>query len=215
MNKQEPCRLCQGLNTILIYHSPNGRAFYQCPACGYTQLHSQCFVSPEQEKARYLLHENNVESEGYQNFLKPVVEQILKYQNPSDQGLDYGAGPSSVVVHMLQKKHYSIDSYDPIFHQDQKILNQKYDYLVCTEVVEHFKNPIVEFEKMLSLLKPQSLLFLKTGLTDSVKNFSEWHYHRDPTHVGFFNQKSLESLETRLSILRLEQYQDFVIFKRS
>lgn len=211
----EACRLCQSPDAILIYTSSKSREFYQCKRCGYTQVHSQNFVSTEDEKNRYLLHNNDVESEGYQNYLKPIIGEIFNRQKPTDQGLDYGSGPSSVVVHLLHKKSYQIKSYDPLFYNNSEILKQTYDFVVCTEVVEHFQNPIQEFLKILQLLNPQAHLYLKTEMTDLVQDFPNWHYHRDFTHVGFFSQKSFQFLEDKLPLKLIKFDSQFVIFNKT
>lgn len=211
----EACRLCLSLDTILIFTNSKFREFYQCKVCGYTQVHSQNFVSAEAEKKRYLLHNNDVESEGYQNYLKPIIGEILNRQKPTDQGLDYGSGPSSVVAHLLHKYDFKMKSYDPLFLNDPEILKYTYDYVVCTEVIEHFQNPTQEFQKILKLLKPQGDLYLKTEMTDDVQEFSNWHYHRDFTHVGFFSQKSFQFLEGRWPLKLIKFDSQFVIFKKT
>lgn len=132
-----------------------------------------------------------MDSEGYQNFFKVFVQYVMAHKKPIDLGLDYGSGPSSVVQDQLVKQNYHVKVFDPLFHNHTETLQKKYDYVICTEVIEHFKDPETELNKLMGLLKPSGDLFLKTGLTDEVTDFSRWHYHRDITHVGFFNQKSI------------------------
>jgi len=210
------CTLCDAPESKRIHKDPqNGSLFYSCLVCGFIFRDPQFFLSSEKEFERYQNHENDVNSVGYQNFLMPVIDQVLKLQTLQHQGLDYGCGPNSVVVHLLKNKGYNILEYDLFFYPDEEKLKTHYDYVVCTEVVEHFRNPQLEFRKVANLLKPGGSLIIKTSLTDQVADFANWHYHRDPTHVGFFNQSSLQKVAelTELKLLNIES--THLVFKKS
>lgn len=215
MIPNETCRLCLSHDTILIFKNSKAKEFYQCRHCGYTQVNRLSFASLEDENKRYQFHNNDVESEGYQNYLMPIVDQVLSFQQHANRGLDYGSGPSSVVEYLLKKSNYQIQCYDPLFYNHPQILTQSYDYVVCTEVFEHFKDPISELIKILNLLKPLGRLYVKTELTDDVLDFSKWHYHRDFTHVGFFSQNSFRFLETRLSLQIIKLDSQFIIYQKT
>lgn len=210
------CSLCDTPDSKLIHKDPhNGSLFYSCLDCGFIFRDRQFFLKFEDELKRYRQHQNDVNSIGYQNFLRPVVDEVLKTCTAQQKGLDYGCGPSSVVVHLLKDNFYDVSQYDPFFHPNDNLLLKQFDYITCTEVVEHFKNPRLEFRKLANLVKAAGVLIIKTSLTDEVSDFANWHYHRDPTHVGFLNRRSLEKVSelTGLQLLSIKDSQ--ILFKRS
>lgn len=202
------CLLCNTTDSLLdFFKSKKGVQFFKCDSCGFIFKSPEHHLNASEEQVRYEMHQNDVLDGGYQSFLRPVVEAVLSLQNPNDTGLDYGCGPASVIVHLLKESGYSAQFYDPLFFSDPGLLlNGTYDYITCTEVVEHFTQPPMEFAKLRKLLKPGGRLYVKTSLTDEVQDFPNWYYHRDVTHVGFYNKQSLEYVrkEFGFSSLRVE-----------
>lgn len=191
-----------------------GSLFWKCLQCGFVYRDFKEDLPLEEEGRRYLTHENHVESEGYQNFLRPVVNEILKYQNITDSGLDYGSGPSSVIQYLLNQQGYQMQVWDPFFHPEREVLNKRYDFISCTEVVEHFRNPLKEFNMLNDLLKPKGRLYIKTAWTDKVLDFEKWHYHRDPTHLGFFNYQSFLWLSQQCNFHWIVQSESCSVFEK-
>ena len=207
------CLLCNKNGDLKdFYHNEKSEVFWKCQQCGFIFKDPRFHLTAEAENARYRLHQNDVLDLDYQNFLKPVVGAVVGAQKPAEEGLDFGSGRASVVVYLLSLKKYNITSYDPLFFPDEQILKRRFDYITCTEVVEHFKEPRESFDLMLSLLKPGGKLYLKTSLTDQIPDFSKWYYHRDPTHVGFYNRKSLEYINSNWSLAGFEIYKDYIVF---
>ena len=60
-------------------------------------------------------------------------------------GLDFGAGTGPVISKVLKDNEYKIKQFDPFFHNYPELLKEKYDYIVCCEVMEHFYDPAKEF----------------------------------------------------------------------
>lgn len=148
--------------------------------------------SRDEEKSRYMEHNNDVSDIGYQNFLKPIVSKVLEYQIPSDEGLDYGAGPGPVVQHLLERAGYQIKLYDPFFHNHPENLQKLYDYIILTEVVEHFHSPNLEFQKLTNLLKEGGILYILTHSYDDSIDFESWYYKNDRTHTFFYTAEAFE-----------------------
>jgi 2-polyprenyl-3-methyl-5-hydroxy-6-metoxy-1,4-benzoquinol methylase len=118
--------------------------------------------------------------------------QISPIQPKQLRGIDYGCGPTEVFRLILQAPHLSIESYDPLFFNNP--LSESYDFIICQEVCEHFKNPKAEFAKLKSHLHPQGVLFLKTKLHTKDTNFFNWFYAQDFTHVCFYSATTLQYL---------------------
>lgn len=66
------------------------------------------------------------------------------------------------------------------FASDESVLSDRYDFIACTEVAEHFYNPAAEFRRIDGLLEPGGWLGLMTGLVDDAMDFANWHYRRGP-----------------------------------
>lgn len=166
--------------------------YFHCPACKGVVKDVSTYLSPEAEKSRYLLHNNDINDEGYQNFTAPVSDYIIRHYLPSHKGLDYGCGKASVISHRLRSNLYTVSCYDPYFFPDESVLQESYDYIICSEVAEHFYQPAAEFKKLNQLLNPNGRLILMTLLYNDQINFSTWHYRSDPTHVFFYSEDTIE-----------------------
>ena len=209
------CLLCNTENSMEdFYHNEKSEVFWKCQHCGIISKAPEFHPTPEAENARYQLHQNDVLDLDYQKFLKPVVDVVLREQSPQSQGLDFGSGRASVIAHLLRQKNYQITEFDPLFFPNEQILYSRFDYITCTEVVEHFKQPRKSFDNLLKLLKPGGKLYLKTSLTDSISDFSKWYYHRDSTHVSFYNEKSLEYIKQNWALSHFEICKDYIVFDR-
>jgi hypothetical protein len=99
-----------------------------------------------------------------------------------------------------------------------------YDFVTCTEAIEHFARPMNEWTLLLSLLKPESgeevngalggVLGIMTKLAShDEKTFANWWYKRDPTHVSFFSRETFTWLAER-DALELTIIGDDVIILR-
>lgn len=169
--------------------------------CDLIFLDSAHHLLPNEERARYAGHENDIHDQAYRNFVRPLVDKILEYTNPDMRGMDYGCGPGPVIAQMLREKKYKIELYDIYFANDESLLNKKYDFIFANEVVEHFKAPAKEFELIIKMLNSDANLFLGTHLHPRDKNeFSNWYYRRDPTHVTFYSEETMHWLAAKYSL---------------
>jgi len=158
------------------------------------------FLNKLEEKKRYNLHENFIENIGYRNFLSQVITPIKERLRKGAIGLDFGSGPSPVLATLLEIEGYKTSFYDPYYANDQNVFNKKYDFITLTEVAEHFYYPAIEFEKILHLLKPKGYLVVMTSRTDTITDFKNWYYQKDPTHVSFYADKSFEFLASKYKL---------------
>ncbi|MCW7493462.1 class I SAM-dependent methyltransferase [Leptospira sp. 2 VSF19] len=167
-------------------------------------MDSKFWPNAQEEKKRYLEHNNDVEDTRYQNFLKPIVDQVITNQKVTDKGLDYGAGPGPVVQYLLEQAGFKIKLFDPFFHNHVDNLYQTYDYIILTEVVEHFHNPKFEFEKLIKLLNESGNLYILTHPYDDSINFEKWYYKNDQTHTFFYTKDSFEWIRNHFGFNHLE-----------
>lgn len=149
------------------------------------------------EKARYETHNNDVEDPRYRAFVSPIVEAVATGWPTSAKGLDFGAGTGPVISVMLGEKGYDMQLYDPFFHPSVEPLRDKYHFIACCEVIEHFHDPAAEFQRLHDLLLPGGTLYCMTDILTEEVNFSSWYYTNDPTHVIFYRPETFEWIAKR------------------
>lgn len=172
--------------------------YLRCRVCRATFLDPSQRLSPADELRRYRRHQNNPDDAGYRAFLAKCLDPLLPKAPPGSHGLDYGCGPGPVLAQMLREAGRRVDLYDPFFFPDQKVLECTYDFIFCTEAVEHFHRPAEEFTRFARLLKPGGWLAVMTRFMVEDGLFASWSYRRDPTHVVFFNEFTLRYVAGRL-----------------
>ena len=146
------------------------------------------------EKAHYDLHQNDSDDEGYQRFLNRLAEPLLKRLAPNQSGLDYGCGPGPALAELMRAAGHRMSLWDPIYAQNPDVLANRYDFITCTEVLEHLYQPAQIFAHMIELLKPGGWLGIMTTFQTDDARFAHWHYRRDPTHVVFYRVETLRWL---------------------
>ena len=166
------------------------RDYWRCERCKATFLDPLQLPSAESEQQEYQLHQNDVNDDGYRQFLRRVSEPLLQRLKPAQHGLDFGCGPGPALADMLTQAGHQMSLYDPVFQPDTQALNRTYDFITCTEVAEHFHHPAQEFDRLNSLLKPGGWLAMMTSFQTDDSAFANWHYRRDPTHVVFYREET-------------------------
>lgn len=154
----------------------------------------ECRLSKSQERAVYELHNNHVDDPGYRRFLAKLTRPLLEYVEPGARGLDFGCGPGPALARMLEEAGLEMALYDPFFHPDAEVLKRQYDFITCTEVVEHLHQPSEVFRTLDSLLRPGGWLGIMTCFQTDDARFDNWHYRRDPTHVVFYREQTFHCL---------------------
>jgi len=143
------------------------------------------------EKNRYLEHLNDIDDKRFQQFVSPITRSVLETYQSNQQGLDFGAGHAPVITHVLLQKGYDIKAYDPLFFNEETLLEKQYDYICSCEVIEHFHNPAQSFSLLRRLLKPAGKLFCMTELYHEGVDFHRWNYKNDPTHVFMYHRNTI------------------------
>lgn len=207
------CPLCHSKDVVPFYKDRLNH-FWQCKKCLGLYRDPTNVPKPADEKARYLTHNNDVNDPGYRKFVSSIVDYILSNFNTHYKGLDYGAGTGPVAAVMLQEAGYSVNLYDPFFHPQTSPLEHTYDFIICCEVMEHFHDPKLEFEKLHALLNPGGALICKTDLYTEDIDFKKWYYKNDPTHVFIYHKNSVEQLAVSLGYELNFLDERTIVFKR-
>ncbi len=210
-NVIQNCILCG--NKVRLFFQMPGKRYYQCLKCRGVFLDPLCRIPRKHEKLRYEEHINDVKNRGYRNFVSPLVSKISEKFDKNHCGLDFGAGTGPVASELLREKGYSPELYDPFFYKNPKALLKNYDFIICCEVIEHFRNPAKEFGLLRSLLKPAGILFCQTELYCEKTDFKSWYYKNDPTHIFFYHLNTLRFIKRLFDFSDMENEGRLILFK--
>lgn len=184
------CPLCQN-NSITPFYKDQKRAYFQCKFCDLVFVHQDNLPHSKAEKLRYDKHENDPNDKGYTSFLQRIIDPLKAQLNPNDYGLDFGCGPTPILAQTLANEGFTMKSYDPFYQENQEYLNQQYDFITATEVVEHLHAAHIEFDLFNKLLKNNGTLAIMTQLRTPNNYFKNWYYKDDFTHVCFYSLKTM------------------------
>lgn len=187
------CRLC-GQPNAELFASVEGRRYLRCPRCHLTFLGVTQLPDRADEKAQYDLHRNEPDDPGYRRFLDQLGAPLCERLRAGDRGLDFGCGPGPALARMLEERGHPMRIYDPIYAPDPAVLDQQYDFVTCTEVLEHLHWPEREWRRFAALVKPGGWLGVMTRFLTDDGHFPRWHYRRDPTHVCFWQPATFQWL---------------------
>ena len=187
------CPLCKSGDTFL-FHEDQKRSYVRCRNCELTFVPARFHLSKAREKAEYDLHENSPADEGYRRFLSRIFDPLNQRLASHSQGLDFGSGPGPTLSVMFREAEHDVQIYDPFYAADESVLKTTYDFVTATEVVEHFRDPCFEWQRMWNCVKPGGWLGIMTKLARDREAFSKWHYKDDLTHVSFFARGTFEFL---------------------
>jgi len=206
VKKAPSCTLCS--NDTQFFAQIQDRLYFKCTHCHSVILHPDNYLDSQQEKARYLEHNNDVNDPGYQQFVFPLVNAVIQHHKADEKGLDYGSGTGPVITKLLTDKGYQVATYDPFFNPEKSMLSQQYDYIICCEVIEHFQKPVEEFNGLRKILKPGGILYCMTYLFSEEINFKTWNYKDDKTHVIIYHPQAIKLITEKFG------FKDYSINKR-
>ncbi|MFC2149528.1 class I SAM-dependent methyltransferase [Candidatus Auribacterota bacterium] len=187
------CALCNSGNVTFFYKDKD-REYLHCANCDLVFVPSQYFLSSEEAKTRYDLHENSPDDGNYRGFLSRLFVPLDKLLPPGSSGLDFGSGPGPTLSIMFEEHCHMMKIYDPFFADNAGVLNKRYDFITATEVLEHLHAPARELDRLWSCLREGGYLGIMTKLVIDRDRFKKWHYKDDPTHVCFFSRAAFEWL---------------------
>jgi SAM-dependent methyltransferase len=169
-------------------------AYRRCEVCRAIFLHPDQRLPRPEEHARYRQHRNDPRDHAYRRFLARLAGPLLRRLPPHARGLDYGCGPGPALACMLREAGHQVRVFDPLFFPDPEPLAAAYDFITCTETIEHFHRPAEEFARFDRLLRPGGWLAVMTCFVTGDDGFAAWHYRRDPTHVVFYRAATLRHI---------------------
>jgi hypothetical protein len=187
------CSLCETKDANKFFRDKR-RCYFRCGTCELVFVPPIYFLSADEEKAKYDMHQNAPTHQGYRKFLGRMLEPMRERLAPDSHGLDFGSGPGPTLSVMFEEIGYTMTLYDPFYANEPAALKRQYDFITATEVVEHLRQPGKELDRLWACLKNKGSLGVMTKLAEGLEEFAGWHYKNDPTHVNFFSQKTFKWL---------------------
>ena len=184
------CRLCRS-SDCRLFHDDGRRTFFHCSGCGLAFVPPDNFISLDEERRRYDLHDNSEDQEGYVRFLRETITAVEKCCRRSGKILDYGSGKNAVLTGLLNDIGYDCTAFDPLYEIGAKALVKQFDAVILCEVVEHLRDLRREIRTLKSVITQKGKLVVRTKLRPSLKKFPAWWYKNDLTHINFFNDRSI------------------------
>ena len=190
------CSVCNS-SKIKIFAEIDAKTYWQCSDCSAKFLDKSHFLSSDDEHSHYCTHENIIDDPEYRRFLSRLSTPLKRILSTHKKGLDYGCGPGPALCAMLEEDGYEMRKYDPFFYPNKTILSEKFDFIVCSEAVEHFYDPLAEFALLDRMLNPSGILGIMTNFLNDDALFENWYYRRDPTHVVFYAKNTIQIIANR------------------
>ncbi len=187
------CPVCHS-NDTKIFTKIGSKKYWECLFCFAKFLDSCHFLSKQDEYAHYCTHQNEIYDPQYRKFLSKLSVPLKRSLTNHKVGLDYGCGPGPALASMLEEDGYQMHKYDPFFFPNEKIFSTQFDFITCTETVEHFYNPKSVFIIFDKILKPAGIIAIMTNFLKKDLNFENWYYRQDPTHVVFYSINTFKTI---------------------
>jgi SAM-dependent methyltransferase len=207
------CPLC-GSDRSETFHVDRVRPYLLCPVCAFVYVPARWHVSAPEARERYNEHRNDPANAGYRQFLNRLVDVMVPQLPAGAHGLDFGSGPGPALSLLFGERGFVVKNYDPFYAGDRRLLDATYDFVACSETVEHFTEPRRDWELLVRLVRPGGLLGVMTERRDNVADFSRWRYINDKTHVGFYSKHTLEWLAARHGLRAEFVLPSVVLFRR-
>lgn len=192
------CPLCLSDDTKSYMRDKN-REYEVCGQCHLIFVPPQFHLDHDAEKQVYDFHQNSPEDEGYRTFLNKLLAPLAQRLPKGAEGLDFGCGPGPTIKPMLEAQGFSVQNYDIYYHPNEAALCKAYDFITCTEAIEHFSQPHQELARFDQLLNDQGFLGIMTKRPTNKEAFANWHYKNDPTHICFFSEKTFQWIAQRFN----------------
>ncbi|MEX2177185.1 MAG: class I SAM-dependent methyltransferase [Gemmatimonadaceae bacterium] len=126
-----------------------------------------------------------------------LAHPVIARTKGGARGLDYGCGQVPALGDLFTRSDRPTASYDPHFRPDSALLESRYDFLTCSEVIEHVHDPLPLLERFGALVHPGGIIGVMTRPYDTAGPFGAWWYRRDPTHVCFYSAQTMTWIGAR------------------
>ncbi len=207
------CPLC-GTPDAFAFARVHERDYFSCGTCALVHLERSQRLTSERERVHYGTHQNSPDDPRYRAFLAQLAEPLVERLSPGAVGIDIGSGPGPTLSVMFEEQGFPTSDYDPFFAPDALLLHRAYDFVSCSETVEHFFSPGDEFRQLDRLLRPGGWLGIMTTVLRADEDFTAWHYPRDPTHVSFYRPSTFEWIAAEYGWTLVRPHPNVALFQQ-
>ncbi|MBC7631406.1 methyltransferase domain-containing protein [Aeromicrobium sp.] len=196
-----PCLVCGSGRTHVTTVSRKRRTYEirACEACGYLSnfentVDYTAFDSVNNFKLTTRVGTAN--HKGREYFMAEMGVDIL--QRDHLQVMVFGAGRSLDYQHigMLSQVERVVMSDVVELTSEADFINilegteERFDLIIACEVVEHFADPVTEFQRLFDLLTPEGLLVCSTNIYDG-GNFAKHTYLYLRGHLSYYSEAAI------------------------
>jgi len=210
------CKVCDS-QTDEMRDEKKSLSYYRCKSCGFIYLDDAEIIDTQSEKKHYEQHNNSFESLGYVKMFESFIEvAISPYEKEIKTALEFGCGTGAVLAELLRRRGMKVDKYDIYFYPNRVYEGKRYDLITSTEVFEHLQKPLEILELLSEHLEEGGYITLMTKFPPSSdKEFLDWWYRRDVTHISFFTPKSFEIMAQKIGLKMVKTIdKNIVIFQK-
>lgn len=179
-------------------------AYYQCEQCRFLQTETPYWLA--EAYARVL----NLEDTGLvqRNIRFSELTAIMIYSSFKKDGIfvDY-AGGCGLFTRLMRDIGFEFYWYDPYAQnilscglEFNKQLHQPVELVTLFEALEHFVEPIAEFEKMLQI--SPTIIFSTQFLPFPTPDLNQWWYYGSDhgQHVSFYSRETCQWIAKKLGL---------------
>jgi 2-polyprenyl-3-methyl-5-hydroxy-6-metoxy-1,4-benzoquinol methylase len=177
--------------------------YHRCPACGFIfttafdHFGNDDFEQHIYNNDYHLIDPDYLESRPKGN--AGILSNLFQVNRPR-RVLDYGGG-NGVLAETLRTVGFAhVDTYDPFVPRFRTRPSDRYDCVVCFEVVEHSTNPASVFADMNDLLNDSGMIFFSTLLQPADidrQGLNWWYAAPRNAHVSLHTKMSLHKIGQR------------------
>ena len=199
------CKICNSA-TNKIRESRKNLDYYRCQNCGFIYLDDSHIVDSKTEKAHYDKHQNGFESLGYVDMFEKFIDKAIEpYLENIETALEFGCGYAPVLAELLGRRGLEVDKYDLYYFPKKVYEDKKYDLITSTEVFEHLKEPTTILKTLSNSINSMGYIVIMTQIPPADdRDFLNWWYRRDITHISFFTPKSFKIMGSKVGLKRIK-----------
>ncbi len=211
------CKICSS-ETREIHHKTFG-IYHVCDYCDFISKDKHDHITEQEQLTIYNSHQNSIDDPIYVEYFNRFLnESVFPFIGNGKKGLDFGSGPSPVLALLMSDTYgYNMDIYDLFYSPQKSYLNKTYDLITSTELVEHLEDPLAYFSLFIKLLNDEGILAIMTNFHQkNDKEFMNWHYIRDRSHISFYNYRTFEVIAEKLYLKILyTDHKKFITFRKA
>lgn len=193
------CRLCRS-DSCMPFAKDTIREYVRCENCTLIFVPDYNTLSSTEEKERYSHHNNTRNNEEYVTYLTKFTNELQRIPLSHPKILDYGCGENAVLTDILKRSGIDCKAYDPLYTINEITPNSTFDIIIMCEVIEHMRSIRNDVHLLTSLLSRTGYIIIKSELLEETREFTNWWYTKDQTHINFFSTLSIQAFSELLGM---------------